>query len=77
MTTYVVITKQENPHCAFFYRITHSSLFDEVSDNSISCEAIKIIIKDGEIADIKFVNDTEMMILLKTKGIVSFVLYLI
>jgi hypothetical protein len=42
--------------------------FDDVSNNAVTCEGVTVIVEDGEILDVKFVNDMELLMLLKTQG---------
>jgi hypothetical protein len=50
------------------YRILHSELFDEVSNSSISCEAVRIIIPGARLLDVKFVDDEELICLVISGG---------
>jgi hypothetical protein len=48
------------------YRILHSNLFDELADTSVSCEAVKIILPESKILDVKFVDDEEVLCLIQS-----------
>ena len=64
-----MVTEISEPDSAVLYRIVHSDVFDDVSSNAVSCEAVKTYVHGAEILDIKFIDDYEMMILISTRGL--------
>jgi hypothetical protein len=50
------------------YRVIHTDAFDDVSQSVRSCETLDIGFRSAEIMDVRFVDDTAVMLLLKKKG---------
>jgi hypothetical protein len=68
ITTYASIITEDNPNFVDLYRIVHSELFDEVSSKAAICEGLRISVRNAEVLDTRFVDDYELMLLLKNDG---------
>jgi hypothetical protein len=50
------------------YRVVHSDIFDDVSKSVQICEALVIDFTEAEVKDLRFTDDTSLMVLLKKDG---------
>jgi hypothetical protein len=42
--------------------------FDDVSKTSVACQAVTVFVEDGEILDVRFIDELELLVLLKARG---------
>lgn len=64
-------------HSVRLHRIIHNDVFDEVPKSIRTSDAVSISVGDGEIVDIKFVDDSSLMALYRTEGTTRSFLFLI
>lgn len=73
ITTYVALVPKERKNEIRLHRVIHADVFDEVPQSVRASDAVSISVGDGEVVDVKFIDDISLMVLYRTKD-ASFIL---